>query len=181
MPRMNPLFHSDAFGEMHAQPLSLHQVIDDLLLPSPLRIQKSLTSRAHHSRFYLILRSRDDNAEPIVGSVYFRQDQLHIDLFVFFSVFFSCFFLFLSACLIAWKAKSMSDERRALARHAIEMISLAQRPFARQIVVVDRDDDEEEEVQFHRPVMMVNQHAAAAKNLRYCSSYDAKMEGLVCG
>ena len=39
------------------------------------------------------------------GSIYFRQDQLHIDLFVFFSVFFSCFFLFLSICVLVWKVK----------------------------------------------------------------------------
>jgi hypothetical protein len=39
------------------------------------------------------------------GSIFFRQDQLHIDLFVFFSVFFSAFFLFLAACGIAWKFK----------------------------------------------------------------------------
>ncbi len=70
------------------------------------------------------------------------QDQLHIDLFVFFSVFFSCFFLFLSgtriitlglyseykcifvclsnrvfpffpACVVLWKLKQMGDLRRA--------------------------------------------------------------------
>jgi hypothetical protein len=42
-----------------------------------------------------------------------RQDQLHIDLFVFFSVFFSCFFLFLSVCVVMWKVKQAADLRRA--------------------------------------------------------------------
>jgi hypothetical protein len=42
-----------------------------------------------------------------------RQDQLHIDLFVFFSVFFSCFFLFLSVVVVIWKVKQTADMRRA--------------------------------------------------------------------
>ena len=59
----------------------------------------------------------------------FRQDQLHIDLFVFFSVFFSCFFLFLAACVVAWKAKQAADARRARRRHVVEMLHMAKRPF----------------------------------------------------
>lgn len=45
---------------------------------------------------------------PTYGTVFFRQDQLHIDLFVFFSVFFSCFFLFLAVCVVGWKAKQVT-------------------------------------------------------------------------
>lgn len=45
---------------------------------------------------------------PTYGTVFFRQDQLHIDLFVFFSVFFSCFFLFLAVCVVGWKAKQVN-------------------------------------------------------------------------
>lgn len=45
---------------------------------------------------------------PAYGTVFFRQDQLHIDLFVFFSVFFSCFFLFLAVCVVGWKAKQVN-------------------------------------------------------------------------
>ena len=72
-----------------------------------------------------------------IGSLVFRQDQLHIDLFVFFSVFFSCFFLFLSLCVIVWKFKSMSDIRTARRRHAVEMQYMAQRPFATQNIVLE--------------------------------------------
>ncbi|CAG0914372.1 unnamed protein product [Notodromas monacha] len=41
--------------------------------------------------------------DPAFGSVFFRQDQPRIDLFVFFSVFFSSFFLLLAVCVVAWK------------------------------------------------------------------------------
>ena len=74
-----------------------------------------------------------------VGSLVFRQDQLHIDLFVFFSVFFSCFFLFLSLCVIVWKFKSMSDIRTARRRHAVEMQYMAQRPFATQNIILEQN------------------------------------------
>lgn len=62
--------------------------------------------------------------------MFFRQDQLHIDLFVFFSVFFSCFFLFLAVCVVAWKTKQAADIRRARRRHVVEMLHMAKRPFA---------------------------------------------------
>jgi hypothetical protein len=81
------------------------------------------------------------------------QDQLHIDLFVFFSVFFSCFFLFLSgtriitlgscilntnvflfvyltgflffpACVVLWKLKQMGDLRRARNRKQLFKFSV---------------------------------------------------------
>lgn len=54
------------------------------------------------TRFYIVVEGVGDGS---FGSLSFRQDQLHIDLFVFFSVFFSAFFLFLAACGIAWKVK----------------------------------------------------------------------------
>lgn len=85
------------------------------------------------TRFYLVLQAVDspeiDN-RVAYGIVFSRQDQLHIDLFVFFSVFFSCFFLFLAACVVAWKAKQAADVRRARRRHVVEMLHMAKRPFA---------------------------------------------------
>ncbi|KAF5283548.1 hypothetical protein FQR65_LT13840 [Abscondita terminalis] len=91
----------------------------------------------HHSlestRFYLVLQAMDSpelDKKVSYGIVFFRQDQLHIDLFVFFSVFFSCFFLFLAACVVAWKAKQAADVRRARRRHVVEMLHMAKRPFA---------------------------------------------------
>ena len=85
------------------------------------------------TRFFLVLQALDpgDSAKKSAfGIVFSRQDQLHIDLFVFFSVFFSCFFLFLAACVVAWKAKQAADVRRARRRHVVEMLHMAKRPFA---------------------------------------------------
>uniref|UniRef100_A0A146L5D8 Multiple epidermal growth factor-like domains protein 8 n=2 Tax=Lygus hesperus TaxID=30085 RepID=A0A146L5D8_LYGHE len=86
------------------------------------------------AKFFIILLAVD---RPTYGTIYFRQDQLHIDLFVFFSVFFSCFFLFLAACVVAWKAKQATDMRRARRRHVVEMLHMAKRPFAGVTVLVD--------------------------------------------
>lgn len=80
------------------------------------------------TRFFIALRAR--NGVASYGLVFFRQDQLHIDLFVFFSVFFSCFFLFLAVCVVAWKTKQAADIRRARRRHVVEMLHMAKRPFA---------------------------------------------------
>lgn len=84
------------------------------------------------TKFYLVLQalSGTNSSRASYGMVFFRQDQLHIDLFVFFSVFFSCFFLFLAACVVAWKAKQAADVRRARRRHVVEMLHMAKRPFA---------------------------------------------------
>ncbi|XP_039280047.1 multiple epidermal growth factor-like domains protein 8 isoform X2 [Nilaparvata lugens] len=87
------------------------------------------------TRFYVALTAVGRG--PAYGTVFFRQDQLHIDLFVFFSVFFSCFFLFLAACVVAWKAKQAADVRRARRRHVVEMLHMAKRPFASVTLLLD--------------------------------------------
>lgn len=96
------------------------------------------------TRFYLALTAsaQDENAGPSFGILFFRQDQLHIDLFVFFSVFFSCFFLFLAGCVVAWKAKQAADMRRARRRHVVEMLHMAKRPFAGVILHLDSEESE---------------------------------------
>ncbi|KAJ9598732.1 hypothetical protein L9F63_026734, partial [Diploptera punctata] len=103
------------------------------------------------TRFYLALTavgpsSLDREASGAsYGMVFFRQDQLHIDLFVFFSVF--CFlfllFLFLAACVVAWKAKQAADVRRARRRHVVEMLHMAKRPFATVTLLLDSHDSED--------------------------------------
>jgi hypothetical protein len=85
------------------------------------------------TKFYLVLRA-STNSTASYGLIFFRQDQLHIDLFVFFSVFFSCFFLFLSICVIVWKTKQVADRRRARQRQLVEMMDMAKRPFAKIIL-----------------------------------------------
>lgn len=81
------------------------------------------------TRFFIVIRATGSQTASY-GLIFFRQDQLHIDLFVFFSVFFSCFFLFLAVCVVAWKFKQAADMRRARRRHNIELIHMAQRPFS---------------------------------------------------
>lgn len=90
------------------------------------------------TRFYMILRG---TGKETYGNLFFRQDQTRIDLFVFFSVFFSCFFLFLAICVVVWKVKQAFDLRRARRLHAAEMKHMASRPFARIVTIVDDEID----------------------------------------
>uniref|UniRef100_H2YIS7 Multiple EGF-like-domains 8 n=1 Tax=Ciona savignyi TaxID=51511 RepID=H2YIS7_CIOSA len=79
--------------------------------------------------FYIIVKIYMDNME-ITLQYFILQDQTRIDLFVFFSVFFSCFFLFLSICIVAWKLKHHVDARRNILAHHIQLQHMASRPFA---------------------------------------------------
>ncbi|XP_070550058.1 multiple epidermal growth factor-like domains protein 8 [Ptychodera flava] len=89
-------------------------------------------------KFYVVLLGQSKGLRnETFGLLYFRQDQPHINLFVFFSVFFSCFFLFLALCVIIWKIKLFFDGRRDRRRRAIEMENMASRPFAKVLVYVD--------------------------------------------
>ncbi|XP_012063821.1 PREDICTED: multiple epidermal growth factor-like domains protein 8 [Atta cephalotes] len=99
------------------------------------------------TKFHIVLQAIDPvnpelNGRAAYGMIFFRQDQLHIDLFVFFSCFFSCFFLFLAGCVVAWKAKQSADLRRARRRHVVEMLHMAKRPFASATILYDRDGGE---------------------------------------
>uniref|UniRef100_A0A2K5KJX8 Multiple epidermal growth factor-like domains protein 8 n=1 Tax=Cercocebus atys TaxID=9531 RepID=A0A2K5KJX8_CERAT len=121
--------------------LVVHSVRDRLVITYP---------HEHHalksSRFYLLLLGVGDPSGPGAngsadsqGLLFFRQDQAHIDLFVFFSVFFSCFFLFLSLCVLLWKAKQALDQRQEQRRHLQEMTKMASRPFAKVTVCFPPD------------------------------------------
>ncbi|XP_035828225.1 multiple epidermal growth factor-like domains protein 8 [Aplysia californica] len=95
------------------------------------------------SRFYIIVRARDNGPHldnSTYGNLYFRQDQPHIDLFVFFSVFFSCFFLFLAVCIMLWKMKQTFDARRSRQMREREMECMASRPFAKILVLVEHEE-----------------------------------------
>lgn len=93
------------------------------------------------TRLYLVVFGSVGEGAPTRGSLFFRQDQTRIDLFVFFSVFFSCFFLFLAACVVVWKVKRAFDVRRARRLHAAQMEHMARRPFARVCLLMVPDDD----------------------------------------
>ncbi|ALC38654.1 CG7466 [Drosophila busckii] len=129
--------HSFVVHDQHAKRLTTHVTLNQCntllrLFGLKDRLVLTLPQHAHNlsaTRFFIALRA-SAGPEPSYGSVVFRQDQLHIDLFVFFSVFFSCFFLFLALCVIVWKVKQASDLRRARRQHVVEMLHLAKRPFA---------------------------------------------------
>ena len=105
------------------------------------RLVLTLPRDVHHlrtSRFYIVLKSIGSyQNDSTYGNLYFRQDQPHIDLFVFFSVFFSCFFLFLAMCVMLWKMKQAFDTRRIRQVRAREMECMASRPFAKALVLID--------------------------------------------
>lgn len=105
--------------------LIVHNVTNRLVITLP---QNGHDLRS--AKFYLIIEGKSEDMEGSLGSVFFRQDQPRIDLFVFFSVFFSCFFLFLAVCVVVWKIKQGVDMRRARLRHVVEMLHMAKRPFA---------------------------------------------------
>lgn len=95
------------------------------------------------TRFYMVLRGTGSKAfVSTYGNLFFRQDQTRIDLFVFFSVFFSCFFLFLAICVVIWKVKQAFDVRRARRLHAAEMKHMASRPFGHIITIIEDEPDE---------------------------------------
>ena len=64
------------------------------------------------------------------GLVYFRQDQSQIDLFVFFSVFFSAFFLVVSISVFGWKIKQYHTRRRVIEVRELQLETMRSRPFA---------------------------------------------------
>ncbi|XP_064883997.1 multiple epidermal growth factor-like domains protein 8 [Oncorhynchus nerka] len=92
------------------------------------------------SRFYIALRGvgAEERRGESQGLLFLHQDQAHIDLFVFFSVFFSCFFLFV--CVLLWKIKQFMDFRREQRRHIQEMTKMASRPFAKLTVYLEPEE-----------------------------------------
>lgn len=107
------------------------------------RLVITLPSHIHDlkkSMFYIILHGRGSQSSNTTnGLLFFRQDQPHIDLFVFFSVFFSSFFLFLDLCVLIWKIKQAFDLQRSRHRRQLEMACMASRPFARAHIVLAED------------------------------------------
>ncbi|CAM1295013.1 MEGF8 (predicted) [Pycnogonum litorale] len=121
---------------------------DRLVITVPLEVHD-----LRSTRFYMVLRGVGAGSQNLTyGSMFFRQDQPRIDLFVFFSVFFSCFFLFLAICVVMWKFKQLLDQRHAQQRHAEEMKHMASRPFAKLSIIID--DSDPDDVDFMVPPSM---------------------------
>ncbi|XP_004365629.1 hypothetical protein CAOG_00758 [Capsaspora owczarzaki ATCC 30864] len=70
--------------------------------------------------------------------VYFAQRVTQIDLFVFFSVFFSCFFLLLSVMFLVWRARMSRARRLAIARRQTELRQMASRPMSSVRVIMSQ-------------------------------------------
>lgn len=142
---LNSLFVKD----VHAKELSTYVTLNKcntMLRVYNLKNRLVITLPQHthnlsSTRFFIALRAT--NGPASYGLLFFRQDQLHIDLFVFFSVFFSCFFLFLAVCVVVWKAKQAADVRRARLRHVVEMLHMARRPFASVSLSVANTDTQQ--------------------------------------
>lgn len=112
------------------------------------RLEITIPYKVHDlrtTRFYIIVRGNSNNSitnssheeDGNYGNITFRQDQCRIDLFIFFSVFFSCFFFFLSLSIVMWKFKQVADNRQAQIMHEIELEHMASRPFAKILILVD--------------------------------------------
>ncbi|XP_047489262.1 multiple epidermal growth factor-like domains protein 8 [Penaeus chinensis] len=151
--------------------LIVRNVSNRLVITLP-QLQHDLRS----AKFYVIVYGiGNENEVDTYGSIFFRQDQPRIDLFVFFSVFFSCFFLFLAVCVVVWKIKQGVDLRRARRRHVVEMLHMAKRPFAATTLVLHADDE------FHQDVPDIapdptpwspGRRKRAAKKERYGDGFD---------
>ncbi|KAK3088685.1 hypothetical protein FSP39_022382 [Pinctada imbricata] len=138
------LYHN--LYEMHASDFHTYQTVKQtktilkvlnirsrLVITLPLELHDLRTSR-----FYMVLYGvGSEKSNETLGNLYFRQDQPHIDLFVFFSVFFSSFFLFLAKCVLLWKLKQAIDAQRNRQRQQKEMAHMASRPFAKVLVLIE--------------------------------------------
>ena len=129
------------------------------------------------TKFYMILRGvGNGTVNQTYGNLFFRQDQSRIDLFVFFSVFFSCFFLFLAGCVVIWKIKQGFDMRRARRLHAAEMKHMASRPFSIVFAHIDPSSDPDDfEFALSSPAHHLHSNVKRAKNYRSKASYSSKL------
>ena len=80
------------------------------------------------ARFYMVFIGR--HIAGTNGLVYFKQDISQIDLFVFFSVFFSSFFLVVSVSVFGWKIKQYHTRRRVIEVREHQLVTMRSRPFA---------------------------------------------------
>lgn len=79
-------------------------------------------------KFYLVVKAGPSGAD---GLVYFKQDNVKINLVVFFAVFFSCFFLLLSSVVIGWSIKHHIHSRQEVHNREVRDERLQSRPFGK--------------------------------------------------
>ena len=94
------------------------------------------------------------------GLVYFRQDLSQIDLFVFFSVFFSAFFLVVSVSVFGWKIKQYHTRRRVIEHREMQLESMRSRPFATYSLLHQKDKPQ-------LSCWRIKRDAAGSKEIRF--------------
>lgn len=94
------------------------------------------------TQFYLVIQSK---SAKTMGNVIFVQDQPRFELFVFLTVFCSCFVLFISAFVLFWHLKLTRGQRRVRNDHSMEIELLSNRPLARFSLLFDEDINENED------------------------------------
>ena len=119
----------------------------DLVEPSSQSVSFSLSD---YRAIYLTTGS-SHTSSPTNGFIKIYQSRMNIDLFVFFSVFFSSFFLFLSIGICFWKVKFAYEihRRRRTLKH--EYHKRMARPFAKiQLFIKPSTINEHDEENFQQ-------------------------------
>eukprot|EP00047_Mylnosiga_fluctuans_P021514 m.105611 g.105611 ORF g.105611 m.105611 type:complete len:1016 (-) comp8923_c0_seq1:250-3297(-) len=84
----------------------------------------------HVTHFYVIIHSSAPSSLSSTYKATLLQPSVNIDLFVFFSVFFSSFFLFLAVVALAFKFRSVVQERQLQQTTIMQMEAMASRALA---------------------------------------------------
>ena len=94
----------------------------------------SASNNFREERFYVYLKAMTNSSYRIV----FSQTVVQIDLFIFFSVFFAAFFLFLTALGYVWQLKMRYERNQAFIYHRMELRAMRSRPVGSLKVVLTR-------------------------------------------
>ena len=108
-------------------------------------VTRKHTKKDHNGLFYVIVRAksggliqkRSVRQKGASGRIAFRQDEPRLDLFVFFSSFFSLGGILSVLTTSVWKFRRMVNNRRARINHQLQMIPLARRPCRLVYVCID--------------------------------------------
>ncbi|KAH9426501.1 Multiple epidermal growth factor-like domains protein 8 [Dermatophagoides pteronyssinus] len=115
------------------------------------RLEITIPYRYHDlrtTRYYLMIYGSflNDTDGDLAGknqaNIVVRQDQSRIDLFIFFCVFISCFFLFLSMSIMFWRLKQIIFIHHTRQLQQMELQLMANRPMATITILLDNDNDD---------------------------------------
>ncbi len=89
-------------------------------------------------RYYVTLFGAASAAESTAFRFQYVQSELSINLFVFFAVFFSGFFLFLAMVVVVFRVRTQRDRANAAAAAAVTLETMARRPMAQVLLLLSR-------------------------------------------